>query len=200
MRKLVSAVILGVLALTSNALEAGAATLVRNGDGDVTGATGLLIDGALYDVDFVNQRCRDLFAGCRGEGPFPFTTEAAAIEAGQAIRDQVFRNETGALQMTIDEFAPCIGGCYVLVPYALVPSGTQFLSVIVGLFDNPHRTIGPVAIGYGLPITYAPVGRYPYAVFSAPYPVPQIPVPASGLMLATAAGALGAARRFRPAA
>jgi len=74
------------LALTS---PAHAATLLVNASGILTGATGVDVNGTLYDVTFVEGTCSDLFTGCDELSDFTFTTDAAAALASQALLDQV---------------------------------------------------------------------------------------------------------------
>jgi hypothetical protein len=66
----------------------GAALLVTT-NGILTGATGIEVGGALYDVEFVEGTCASVFGACDA-GHFTFTAEAAAVLAAQALLDQVF--------------------------------------------------------------------------------------------------------------
>ena len=85
------AVILVFAALTLMSAGAGAATLNVVG-GQLVGASGVDVDGTLYDVEFVDGTCVDLFNGCDESSDFMFTTEAAALMASQALLDQVLIN------------------------------------------------------------------------------------------------------------
>ena len=70
--------------------SADAATLLVNGSGILTGATGVDVDGTLYDVEFVDGTCVALFDGCDSVTDFTFSSEADALAASQALLDQVF--------------------------------------------------------------------------------------------------------------
>ena len=76
-----------ILALAGLTLSfsAKAATLVVIG-GQLTGATDVEVDGAYYDVQFVEGSCNSLFNNC---SDFTFTTIPDALLASQALLDQV---------------------------------------------------------------------------------------------------------------
>lgn len=72
MRKIVVALIasLGICA----SLPAGAATLIIDADGELSGATGVDIGGLLFDVRFVDGSCITVFGGCNSGGILSFPT------------------------------------------------------------------------------------------------------------------------------
>ena len=85
MRKFVLAAVLVLMASSAQA-----ATLNVVG-GQLMGASGVLVDGSLYDVQFLDGTCIDLYNGCDvGSSDFTFQTEASALLASQALFDQVF--------------------------------------------------------------------------------------------------------------
>ena len=61
MKKTLAAVLLG-LSLTS--APAAAATLITDTNGQLTGASGVNVDGTLYDVVFGPGSCADNFGTC----------------------------------------------------------------------------------------------------------------------------------------
>lgn len=80
-----------LLALLGTALSATpsfAATLTVIA-GKLTGAMGVDVAGSQYDVSFQDGTCIALHSGCDEASDFPFTTEAAALQAGRALLDQV---------------------------------------------------------------------------------------------------------------
>ena len=83
MRKLVL-----VAALVLMAGGAQAATLNVIG-GILHGASDVLVDGSLYDVQFLDGTCIGLYNGCDAVTDFTFQTEASATLASQALLDQV---------------------------------------------------------------------------------------------------------------
>lgn len=99
------------------ATEANAASLVVE-SGTLKGATGVDVDGTLYDLAFVEGTCAEVFDGCESAAEFAFQTGLAALNAEAAIAN--------LLVSTIFDQQPfltfgCEGGtnaCNILVPYA----------------------------------------------------------------------------------
>jgi hypothetical protein len=81
MRKLI-----GLLMLVC-AGSVNAATAVMSG-GQLIGATGIEVNGASYDVAFLDGSCNSLYNGCTG---LPFTTSSESLAASQALLDQVIQ-------------------------------------------------------------------------------------------------------------
>jgi len=81
MRKLI-----GLLMLVC-AGSVNAATVVMSG-GQLIGATGVEVNGASYDVAFLDGSCNSLYNGCTG---LSFTTSSGALDASQALIDQVLQ-------------------------------------------------------------------------------------------------------------
>jgi hypothetical protein len=78
-----------VLGLMAGSAEA-SAILIVDSNGILQGATGVTVDGALYDVEFLEGTCVALFSGCDAVSDFQFQTFGAATLAAQALLDQVF--------------------------------------------------------------------------------------------------------------
>jgi len=57
--------------------------------GILTGANGVDVGGALYDVTFSHGSCVDLYSGCDQLSDFTFTDGFDAVAASQALLDQV---------------------------------------------------------------------------------------------------------------
>ena len=83
MRKVVLAAVLVLMASGAQAV-----TLNVVG-GQLMGASGVLVDGSLYDVQFLDGTCADFYSGCDEASDFTFQTEASALLASQALLDQV---------------------------------------------------------------------------------------------------------------
>jgi hypothetical protein len=97
--------------------NASAAPLLQVNDaGILVGASGVDVDGVLYDVLFVDGTCSELFDGCDGSGDFDFTTATAAGYAAQALLDQVL---TGVFDTFSERTAGCSStfSCAILIPY-----------------------------------------------------------------------------------
>jgi hypothetical protein len=58
--------------------------------GILTGARNVVVNGTLYDVDFVDGTCVELFSGCDAASDFPFRVSGLAVAASQALLDFVF--------------------------------------------------------------------------------------------------------------
>ena len=66
------------------------ATLIINDDNQLMGANEVLVNGTLYDVRFVDGSAGNLFSDGNDWYTTTFTTKEDAIEASQALLDQVF--------------------------------------------------------------------------------------------------------------
>jgi hypothetical protein len=64
-------------------------TLIVNGSGILTGATGVMVSGQSYDVTFADGTCAGVYGSCSNTS-FDFTTQVLARSAAQALLDQVF--------------------------------------------------------------------------------------------------------------
>jgi len=102
MRKLVLAAVLVLMASGAQA-----ATLNVVG-GQLMGASGVLVDGSLYDVQFLDGTCIDLYNGCDDVSDFTFQTSASAVLASQALLDQVFLD---GVYGQFDSSPPLTNGC-----------------------------------------------------------------------------------------
>lgn len=56
----------------------------------LTGATGVNVLGARFDVEFYDGTCISAYAGCDSDADFKFQSADEAIAASQAIVDQIF--------------------------------------------------------------------------------------------------------------
>ena len=123
-RRLVLSIVVFVCGLGLSSLPATAATLLVNGSGALTGATGVDVGGTLYDVEFVDGTCAALFDGCDDPATdFAFTTLADALAASQALLDQVFLDvpAQGSFDSTPNLTLGCsnLFACVAWTPYDL---------------------------------------------------------------------------------
>ena len=58
--------------------------------GELIGASNVDVGGNLYNVEFLDGTCVDLYNGCDDESDFTFNNSADAQAASQALLDQVF--------------------------------------------------------------------------------------------------------------
>ena len=84
MRKLVLAVVLALVTSGANAVTLNVA------GGLLISASGVDVGGSLYDVEFLDGSCVDLFTGCDDLSDFTFTDYTSATLASQALLAQVF--------------------------------------------------------------------------------------------------------------
>ena len=80
--------------------------------GQLMGASGVLVDGSLYDVQFLDGSCITLFTGCDEESDFTFQNPVSAILAAQALLDQVFLDGVDGLFDTAPQLT---NGCTQLL-------------------------------------------------------------------------------------
>jgi PEP-CTERM motif len=199
------AIALAVASAPLVAAPAAAATLLVNGSGQLTGATGVDVGGTLYDVTFVDGTCASVFGGCDSSSDFQFTTQAAAAAASQALIDQVFLdgpdgNFDTNYELTVGCGANIYGYCAALVPYTIgpvPPNETYFYAHeaanfggagdgVYGPFSGSTTTFdttdGPYSGGGGV---------YVWAVFT-----PSVPEPSTWAMMLLGFGVIGGALRY----
>lgn len=112
-----------VLLLASS--SASAATLNVSG-GQLLGASGVIVDGSSYNVEFLDGTCIALYNGCDDVSDFTFQTAAAATLASQALLDQVFLD---VLDGAFDSSPDLTNGCSdTFVCLVLTPIDVVFVS------------------------------------------------------------------------
>ena len=103
--------------LTASA--ASAATLIVSG-GQLLGASDVIVAGDLYNVEFLDGTCIDLYSGCDDVSDFTFQTEAAALLASQALMDQVFVDGAFSFDTSPSLTFGCPAAlCLALTPYSV---------------------------------------------------------------------------------
>jgi len=126
-------------ALTVAALSAHAAVLQINSSGILTGATGVNVGGALYDVTFVDGTCVGVFGVC-DVAHFDFSSKPVAVAAAEALLDQVFINQFDTNTGLTYGCVPSLF-CDVMTPYLVsdpntVMSAAAFNGNEVDYFDE----------------------------------------------------------------
>ena len=177
MRKVVLAVV-----LVSVAGGAQAATLNVIG-GILHGASGVIVDGSSYDVEFLDGTCIALFNGCDDVSDFTFQSLAAATLASQALFDQVLLDgPAGNFNSDPDITNGCVpsasttvgsgaGGCWIATPYQ--PGG-----LVAGAYnDNIAGDALSSTTSYPIGLDTIISGRDNYAVWSL------VPEPSTALLL-----------------
>jgi hypothetical protein len=168
-----------------------AATQIVDGGGNLTGATGVLINGSVYTVDFVDGTCSSVFGGssaaCDSTSNLAFTNFTDAETAAQALLDQVFL-DTGLGQfdsnytLTNGCATNSAQACYAKIPYA------------AGLSANAINSNTTDSVNLALTSTgnTSTDNQFVYARFTLTGSVPE---PSTWAMMLVGFGALGFAMR-----
>lgn len=90
------------------AMPARAATLIVDGTGQLRGAEGVIVSGKVYNVQFLEGSCVELFSGCDALSDFDFANRADSLAAAEALLAQVFLD---GLQGEFDTDPGSIFGC-----------------------------------------------------------------------------------------
>jgi hypothetical protein len=163
-------------------------------DGELVGAFEVDVNGTLYDVLFQNGSCASVFNGCDSADDFTFTSATDAEAAALALLDQVF----GADDI-VDAFPNRTNGCQndggftcnIFTPYALNSDLDTVVNISIasnwrplsGLPEDGH-SLG----GAQLAFDFTAVVDTVYAEWSPTVTV--VPIPASGLLFASALAGL----------
>ena len=129
----ISTVVRATIATCALALSAhaSAAVLQVNSLGILTGATGVKVEGKLYDVTFVDGTCASLFSGCDAASDFTFQNATSARAAAEVLLNEVFVDvPNGYFDSLTARTLGCssVYYCNSVIPYA--PSvATRFAAV-----------------------------------------------------------------------
>lgn len=188
-RRLVAGGILGASLLAASTL-AHAGVLLRIEDGLLTGASGALVNGTLYDVSFQDGSCNSLQAGC---AQFAFGTLLDAVAAAQALMDEVF---LGLYDTAPELTRGCTSTQQCLITTIFGP-GVGLVGNAVTFWNRPADADDQTTVGFiGSAFDTTPNVDVTIAVWSAAAPG-RVPEPSTlGLALA-GLGALALVRRGR---
>ena len=179
-----------VLFFVAGAAQAATLNVVA---GQLMGASGVDVGGTLYDVQFLDGTCIDLYNGCDEASDFTFQTQGDAFLASQALADQVFNSDSvlGAFDSTPNLTNGCGPGafngiCLVYTEYSgpytagigpHLSAGVFFLNedVTSGLVDS----VSPDT-SFGLPSTN--LSSNEDSVFAV-WSINPVPEPSTALLL-----------------
>lgn len=130
-------------------------SLIVDGNGILTGAKGVPVNGTLYDVRFVEGTCATVFSAC-DQSHFDFTTESTALAASKALLDSVLLDgPSGAFDTNPALTKGCFfeSNCWIQEPYGI--SGDKFLfTQTLNNLDIPTSLDGYFVRGEGIDLSY----------------------------------------------
>lgn len=160
--------------------------------GELLGAQGVTVGSQTYNVQFVEGTCAGLFSDCNDESDFTFTTLESAMQAAQALLDQVFLGD-------FDTQPELTLGCdYPVECFALTPFGSFIgdLVLMAAARNAPVEALDTNESLFGLPIDLD-TSSDASVVFVLWEPGPAA-TPAPGVLSLLALGLLGLGwSRFR---
>lgn len=162
--------------------------------GKLKGASGVLVSGQSYDVEFFDASCSAAFDGCDALSDFAFTTQGAATLAAQALIDQVFLDgPDGNFDSRPETVVGCdsISACAAVIPFTLIGTN-QYRGVAASNSRTEPDVIG-LSIFLNRNQNFAQLVKFTPAVVPVPLPIVMA---ASTLALLGAAGWRRSTRRI----
>lgn len=153
---------------------------------EIYGATGVDVNGLLYDVEIIDSSCAALYSGCDETSDFLFTNVADATAAAQALLDQVLNDVFGSPSQQFDTDPELTRGCSnsglcrILTPYGILDSEGNIIGATADNHSiNENDTVTPnVGISALTDLSVSPYTLATYAVWT-PY---AVPIPSSALL------------------
>lgn len=161
-------------------LHVQAAIVLTNGAGKITGATGVIVEGESYSVNFVDGSCIDLYSGCNENSDFVFNTLGQATAASQALLDQVFIDVVlDTFDLDPEKTVGCTnsGLCRSLTLYALSATAGAIAGATADNDAVEANDVVTLNIGVGDGLDLNDVSIATYAVWTAN--PSSVPLPAS---------------------
>lgn len=112
-----SALAAAALSLAGLAAPALSASLIVDENGDLVGASGVILEEATYEVSFVSGTCAEAFSYCNEPDDFMFDTASKAQAASGALISQVFLDgPLGMFDSDPELTSGCGNPCWVFTP------------------------------------------------------------------------------------
>lgn len=186
----------------ASASPAAAATLITNGSGQLTGASGVIVNSVSYDVLFVDNRCTVIFSGCDSASDFDFQNSTDAETAAQALLDQVFIGQFDTdytLTFGCPGIVDFVHYCSAIIPFQ--PQTFGFFSAFAAIAQNTNDLADFSGVASFDPVDDPSAGSDgPYRVFARftlSATGAAVPEPSTWLMMLLGFSAVGASLRYR---
>ena len=192
------------LALTISAPVAAAVTLQVDANGKLTGATGVIVNGQSYDVNFVDGTCAYVFGGCDSTSDFDFTNNSDAAAAAQALLSQVLNQTFGGINydtqygMTAGCATNTYDSCGIVIPttYTTWANGTGAINAALDGNDRVQSGYGASpAFNTSNDATWTWADFYLSGSPRPVYGVAAVPEPETWAMMLLGFGGIGMALR-----
>lgn len=174
---------------------ASAATLLTDSSGQLIGVRGIEYRGTLYDVEFGDGRCTDLFSGCDEVSDFVFQSSRDAGGMANLLKNWVILDsDAGMFRSNPALTSGCTFSiqCEMLIPFGFTSTGeVRYASFLNGRIDG--------VLYESLPRTEDTViwGTQTFARFALSSASGAVPEPSTWAMMLIGFGAVGGAMRYR---
>ncbi len=138
-------------------------------DGELLGAFDVDVGGVLYDVEFVDGTCIEVFSGCDQAEDFTFSNFAGAALASQALMEQVFLDGVlGDFDLVPSLTVGCSDSdtCQVLTVFERSPTTPTVLQAVANNNAAVHIHDWWTPEPHSFSISVDTASSYPYAVFA----------------------------------
>ncbi|QGN56545.1 PEPxxWA-CTERM sorting domain-containing protein [Novosphingobium sp. Gsoil 351] len=189
---------MGLAVLGLSTPSAAAVQLVSGGK--LTGANGVDVGGALYDVTFAEGTCAGVFGGCNELSDITFTSLTAANAASQALLDQVFLDsDLGQFDSDFSRTFGCAansdGFCFVIVPYEVFDDAS-FSGAGAVNYNSLADSVGSIGASSAFNTANANANNSVFARFRSSS-LAAVPEPATWAMMLLGFGMIGFGMRRR---